>query len=114
MATIYKICPEPLWQTAEAAGHLGHLGIDKRDGYIHFSTASQVAETLRLYFAGVDNLVLAAVDSNRLGDRLRYEAARGGQLFPHLYDVLPMSAVLWAKPLAIGKDGGHVVPDDVS
>jgi len=110
MATIYKICPEPLWQEAEAAGFLKGMPIDLADGYVHFSTGSQVAETLRLHFAGVDGLVLAAVDGAKLGDTLRWEPSRGGELFPHLYDVLPMSAVLWVEPLLLGADGRHVLP----
>jgi uncharacterized protein (DUF952 family) len=114
MTTIFKICPESLWQKAEAAGILRGLPIDKADGYIHLSTAGQLAETLRLHFAGVDGLIVAAVDAEKLGRRLCYEPARGGQMFPHLYDVLPMSAVLWAKPLTIGKDGRHVLPDGLS
>jgi len=114
MATIYKICPAPLWRAAEAAGVLRGLPVDETDGYTHFSTGSQVAGTLRLHFASVEGLIVAAVDTQKLGDRLRYEPSRGGELFPHLYDVLPMSAVLWAKPLAIGKDGRHVLPDEVS
>jgi uncharacterized protein (DUF952 family) len=110
MATIYKICPEPLWQEAEAAGFFRGAPIDLADGYVHFSTADQLAETLRLHFAGIDGLVLAAVDAEKLGDGLRYEPSRGGELFPHLYAVLPMSAVLWVEPLALGADGRHVVP----
>ena len=109
MATIYKICPEPLWQEAEAVGFFRGASIDLTDGYIHFSTAAQVADTLRLHFAGVDGLVLAAVDAAPLGDALRWEPSRGGELFPHLYDVMPMSAVLWVEPLTLGPDGRHVI-----
>ncbi|MEO8667049.1 MAG: DUF952 domain-containing protein [Bauldia sp.] len=114
MTTIYKICPEALWQLAEAEGVLHGLPIDRTDGYIHFSTGSQLAETLRLHFAGVGGLIVAAVDAEKLGWRLRFEPSRGGDLFPHLYDVLSMSAVLWVKPLALGKDGRHILPDGVS
>jgi uncharacterized protein (DUF952 family) len=110
MATIYKICPEPLWQDAEADGFLTGMPIDLADGYVHFSTAGQVAETLRLHFAGVAGLVLAAVDAGKLGDRLAYEPSRGGELFPHLYDVRPMSAVLWVAPLALDAEGRHIIP----
>ena len=114
MATIYKICPETTWRQAAAAGVLRGLPIDDADGYIHFSTAGQLAETLRLHFAGVAGLVVAAIDPERLGGSLRYEPSRGGDLFPHLYDVLLMSAVLWVERLAIGEDGRHVLPDKVS
>ena len=114
MATIYKICPEPLWQDAEVKGVLLGLPIDEQDGYIHFSTAGQLAETLRLHFAGVDGLVVAAIDTGRLTGDLRYEPSRGGELFPHLYGTLPLSAVLWVKPLPVGADGRHAIPDAVT
>lgn len=86
-------------------------GIDIADGYIHFSTAAQVADTAARHFAGVEDLVLVAVDANRLGAALRHEAARGGDLFPHLYAPLGLDAVLWAKPMPLGPDGRHVMAD---
>jgi uncharacterized protein (DUF952 family) len=111
MATIYKICPAPLWREAEKAGEFRGAGIDIADGYIHLCTAVQVADTAARYFAGVDDLVLVAIDAERLGPALRHEAARGGDLFPHLYAPLPLDAALWAKPMPLGPDGRHRLPD---
>lgn len=111
MATIYKICPAPLWREAEAAGVFHGAGIDVDDGFIHFSTVTQVAETAAMHFAGIDDLVLVAVDGDRLGSKLRHEPARTGQLFPHLYAPLDLHAVLWAKPMPLGADGRHRLPD---
>jgi uncharacterized protein (DUF952 family) len=68
--------------------------VDLADGYIHLSTAAQVPETLARHFAGQENLVIAAVDLTQLGDAVRWEASRGGALFPHLYAPLPRSAVI--------------------
>ena len=107
---IYKICPRTLWQAAEKAGRFDGMPIDLRDGYIHFSSGEQVRETARLHFAGVDDLLLATVDGEALGEKLRWEPSRGGQLFPHLYGSLPMSAVLGVVPMPIGPDGLHVFP----
>ena len=107
---IYKICPEMLWREAEAAGRFDGAPIDRADGFIHFSTAEQSAETAARHFAGQDNLLLVAVDAAALGPALKYEVSRGGALFPHLYGPLPLSAVKWAKPLPIGADGRHVFP----
>ena len=76
--------------------------IDVTDGFIHFSTASQAAETARRHFAGQADLLLVAIDADRLGAALRYEASRGGDLFPHLYAPLELSAVRWVKPLPLG------------
>ncbi|AZN70805.1 DUF952 domain-containing protein [Georhizobium profundi] len=109
-APIYKIAPRPLWEAAEAAGQFVGAPIDLIDGYIHFSTADQVRETAAKHFQGQDDLVLVAIDSEQLGDHLVYEPSRGGQLFPHLYTPLELSAVLWVKPLPLNADGSHNFP----
>jgi uncharacterized protein (DUF952 family) len=111
MEVIYKICPEPLWRDAESIGFFNGAPVDVHDGYLHFSTAKQVRETAARHFAAQDDLLLIAIDPDELGETLRYEASRGGDLFPHLYAPLPLSAVLWAKPLPLGPDGHHIFPD---
>ena len=82
--------------------------IDRADGFIHFSTAEQAAETAAKWFAGRRDLTLAAIDADALGEDMRWEPSRGGALFPHLYAALPMSAVVWSRPLPLGPDGAHV------
>jgi uncharacterized protein (DUF952 family) len=109
-ATIYKISPAALWREAERTGEFTGAPVDLADGFIHFSTAAQVAETAARHFAGATDLVLVAVDAAALGAALRYEPSRGGALFPHLYGVLPISAVRWVKPLPLGPDG-HAFPE---
>lgn len=109
-ATIYKICPEPLWREAEAAGRFDGAQIDRADGYIHFSNAAQAVETAAKHFAGQSGLLLVAVDAPLLGEALRYEVSRGSALFPHLYAPLPLAAVKWVKPLPLGADGRHIFP----
>lgn len=108
---IYKIAPLPLWREAEAAGLFRGSAVDLADGFIHFSTARQTRETAAKHFAGQDGLLLVAVDAGRLGPALKYEASRGGDLFPHLYGELPLSAVAWTEPLPLGPDGAHIFPD---
>lgn len=108
--TIYKICPAALWADAERAGSFKGAGIDLKDGYIHFSTAAQAAETARLHFAGQAGLMLVAVDAKALGAALKWEPSRGGALFPHLYGALALTQVLWAKPMPLGSDGLHIMP----
>ena len=107
---IYKIAPEALWREAEKNGRFTGAPIDIADGFIHFSTATQARETAAKHFAGQTDLVLVAVDGAQLGDPLKYEVSRGGALFPHLYGVLDISAVLWVKPLPLGADGAHQFP----
>ena len=108
--TIYKISPGPLWREAEARGVFAGAPVDLADGFIHFSTAEQVAETARRHFAGQHDLLLVAVDAAALGPALKYEVSRGGALFPHLYGQLDLGAVRWAKALPLGPDG-HVLPE---
>lgn len=107
---IYKICADDLWSEAMRIGHFGGSPNDLADGFIHFSTAKQVQETAAKHFSGKDGLVLAAVVADRLGESLRFEPARKGELFPHLYGSLPMAAVQWVLPLPLGPDGVHVFP----
>ncbi len=110
MAIIYKICPAAMWQSAQSDGVFLGMEIDQRDGYIHFSTTAQVEETAARHFAGMKDLVLVAIDSERLGPALKWEPARGGDLFPHLYGTLDPAAALSVEPLPLGPDGRHRFP----
>jgi uncharacterized protein (DUF952 family) len=105
---IYKIVATEEWRVAEATGVFAGASVDRAEGFIHFSTAEQAPETAAKWFAGRGDLTLVALDAEALGDDLRWEPSRGGALFPHLYDVLPMSAVVWSRPLPLGSDGRHV------
>ena len=108
---VFKICTRVEWQEAERAGAFLGAAIDRRDGYIHFSAADQVAETAARHFADERDLVLVAADAGALGALLKWEVSRGGALFPHLYGMLPLSAVAWVKPLPADPAGRHVLPD---
>ena len=114
MTTIYKICARTAWEEAEAAGRYAGSEVDRRDGFIHFSTASQLPGTAAKHFAGLSDLMLVAVDGAALGGALKWEPSRGGELFPHLYAALPLSAVLWARPLADEIEGRRAFPELVS
>ena len=105
MATIYKICRRAEWQAAEGDGEFRGSPVDARDGFIHFSTAAQLPETAAKHFAHETGLVLVAVDAEALRDRLRWEPSRGGELFPHLYAPVPLTAVRWVRPLPDEVDG---------
>ncbi|MBE0414242.1 DUF952 domain-containing protein [Yoonia sp.] len=105
---IYKIFRAPEWAELQAKGATAGAPIDVTDGYVHFSTAETVAETAAKYFAGQDGLVLLALEADRL-DALKWEPARGGLLFPHLYRPLRMDDVLWHKTLPL-VDGAHQFP----
>jgi uncharacterized protein (DUF952 family) len=106
VTTIYKICERAEWREAETAQSFLGTEADERDGFIHFSTAAQLAETAAKHYANKADLVLVAVDADSLGMTLVWERSRGGEMFPHLYGVLPLSAVKWARPLP-NEVGGH-------
>ena len=107
---IYHMCPAEAWQAAVRAGEYRGTADDLRDGFIHFSTAEQVAESARRHRAGQSGLVLIAVESGHLGERLKWEPSRGGALFPHLYGTLDPAEVASVVPLPLGPDGEHVFP----
>ncbi len=107
---IYKICPETMWRAAESDRVFRGSAVDAQDGFIHFSTAEQAAETAAKHFAGQTGLLLVQVESARLGDRLRFEPSLGGALFPHLYGDLELAVVSKVEPLPLGPDGRHLFP----
>ncbi len=92
--TAFKILTADQWAAFEADGVFTGAPVDLADGYIHMSTIDQLDETIAKHFAGQSNLTIAEVDLGSLGDTVRWEESRGNQLFPHIYGVLPMSAVL--------------------
>ena len=111
---VYKIATEAAFAPARVASTFAGMPIDAKDGYMHFSTAGQLAETLRLHFAGQDGLVLLAVRSADLGAGLVWEPSRGGALFPHLYGgPLPATAIAWEAPLSVAADGACILPEAV-
>ncbi len=107
MTLIYKIAPKSLWDAAIAQGAFTGAPVDLADGYIHFSTAEQTRETAAKHFAGQNDLVLAVIDADGLGDALKWEPSRGGALFPHLYRALRMDEVHSVHPLPLTSDGSH-------
>ena len=111
MTTIYKICERAAWQAAESSGLYRGSPLDIRDGFIHFSSAAQVSDTAAKHFAGQTDLMLIAADSDTLGAALKWEASRGGALFPHLYAALPLTAVRWARPLPDEIDGRRKIAE---
>ncbi|GHA31390.1 hypothetical protein GCM10007989_29280 [Devosia pacifica] len=110
---IYKVVTnEALSEVAEGNSFIG-MPVDLDDGYIHFSTAEQLAETLRRHFAGQSDLRLLAVKTSTVAQVLRWEPSRGGALFPHLYGPLPLSAVVWSEEISVSKDGNVDLPEAV-
>jgi uncharacterized protein (DUF952 family) len=110
MSVAWKVLTGPQMAALLAEGRFAGAPVDLVDGYIHLSTAEQLAETVARHFAGQSDLYLVAVDLAVLGDAVRWEASRGGQLFPHVYGVLPLAAVVGHGALSYAADGAVVLP----
>ena len=113
MATIYKICGRAAWRGGRSRRRVSPARRPiARDGFIHFSTAAQVAETAAKHFAGQSDLLLVAVDGDALGAAAANGSPRAAaSCFRTSMPPLPLSAVLWARPLAARPDGRHVFPE---
>jgi uncharacterized protein (DUF952 family) len=105
MTIIYKIMSVDGWAEALSTGAVPRAPVDVADGYVHLSAEDQVLETARLYFAGRDDLVAAAFDAEDFGAALKWEASRGGALFPHLYGDLPAAKATRVRTLKRSDDG---------
>ncbi len=110
---IYKILRQNEWDALQAQGETAGAPIDVSDGFVHFSTAQQAAETAAKHFANIDGLHLLALEADALGNALKWEVSRGDALFPHLYAPLRLPDVVWSKPLPL-KDGMHVFPAEMT
>lgn len=106
---IFKIFRAPEWAELRAAGETAGAPVDVADGFVHFSTVEQVAETAAKHFAGEEDLFLLGLEADDMGEDLKWEPSRGGALFPHLYRPLKLADVAWAQPLPL-ENGTHQFP----
>ena len=109
MSRIYKLLPRADWSFAQQAGRFDGSPLDRQDGFIHFSTAAQAQETARRHFAGQVGLVVLEVETDDLGDAVRWVPSRGGALFPHLYGPLPTRQVRGVTEAPLDADGVPVI-----
>jgi uncharacterized protein (DUF952 family) len=110
-APIYHMCRRDEWEAGQTSGSYFGSSQDVADGFIHMSTADQIVGSAAKHRAGQKDLVLLTINPDALGDALKWEASRGGALFPHLYGPLPFAAVTQTHPLPLGADGLHVFPE---
>ncbi|WP_374631714.1 DUF952 domain-containing protein [Ferrovibrio sp.] len=110
MTMIYHMAALADWQAALQSGSYAGSPDDLRDGFMHFSTAAQVAASAAKHRAGRADLLLLSIEAESLGDALKWEPARGGDLFPHLYASLRPEQVHSIRPLPLGQDGVHMFP----
>jgi uncharacterized protein (DUF952 family) len=109
-STAYKVLTADQMSALESDASFAGAPVDLQDGYIHLSTTAQLQETLDKHFAGQDGLWLAAIDLDALGEAVKWEPSRGGQLFPHVYGPLPLDAVIAYSELHYEPDGSLRLP----
>jgi uncharacterized protein (DUF952 family) len=107
---IYHMCKRAEWEAARVGGRYAGSSQDAADGFIHFSTAEQIIESAAKHRTGQSDLVIVEVEAESLGSALRWEPSRGGQLFPHLFGTLPVTAVRRVASLPLGANGRHQFP----
>jgi len=110
---VYKVVTQTAYREESRDGVFHGMPIDRADGFCHLSSGKQLGETLSLHFRGQRDLLILAVRSYDLGTLLRWEPSRGGQLFPHYYGHLPLSAVAWTAGVSVGPDGEVDLPEAV-
>lgn len=110
MTRVYKILTRRAWAEAQPSGAYIGSPLDLKDGFIHLSTAAQAAETARLHFRGQSDLIILGFDAATFGDQLKWEPSRGGQLFPHLFCALPVTAAVSTQDLPLDGDQIPIVP----
>ncbi|MCF4097646.1 DUF952 domain-containing protein [Maritalea mediterranea] len=110
---IYKVCPKADYEAAKDEGFYRGMPVDIEDGFMHFSTAAQLPETLEKHFAGQSDLVLLYVDAEWVENHLKWEPSRGDDLFPHLYAELNLAHVLRTHDLKVDENGRFILPDDI-
>jgi uncharacterized protein (DUF952 family) len=99
VTTVYKVLRSDEWAAADGGATFDGSPDDLRDGFIHLSTATQLTNTVDRYFSGETGLILLSVDADALGGGLRWEPSTGGEVYPHYYGALPLSAVTEVSPL---------------
>ncbi|WBQ14286.1 DUF952 domain-containing protein [Hyphomonadaceae bacterium BL14] len=102
---IYRIADPAALAAASISGAYEGEAHDRADGFIHCSSLAQLAGTLEAHYAGASRLAVAVIDAAALGDSIKWEASRRGELFPHIYGPLPFSAVRAVHLITRTEDG---------
>ena len=100
MSYLFHVIEAEGWDRAKAEGQVRPASLET-EGFVHLSSAEQVHATLRRHFPGRFGLMLLTVDPERLDAEIRWEEAEGGELFPHFYGPLPITAVVQTQELTV-------------
>lgn len=110
---IYRFADPAALGAAALSGTYEGGAHDQRDGFIHCSARHQLEGTLAAHFEGVDRVALAVIDARALGDSLKWEKSRGGELFPHIYGALPFAAIMSVHILRRDHDAHWRLPEEL-
>ena len=115
---IYHITSRAAWQQAQATGEYRADSLQS-EGFIHCSTLSQVLPVADNFYKGQSGLLLLELDPSLLSADLKWEPPSGGtpppgvpvgDLFPHIYGPIHVSAVVKAVDLPFSPDGTFTLP----
>lgn len=103
--TIYHLVQKDVWGMYQKDGFYTPPSFE-REGFIHCSTKEQVLATANRRFAGINNLLLLIIDTEKIPANIKFEDLRGaGEKHPHVYGTLPLSAVQEVRPIFPNHDG---------
>ncbi|MBB36246.1 MAG: hypothetical protein CME88_16345 [Hirschia sp.] len=108
---IFKILTAADWQKAQAGADV-QAPVDIVDGYVHFSTATQVQETLNKWFTGEEGAVLLAYSASDFPSLLRWERSRNEELFPHVYGRVNAKQAKSVWTMEMGPNGAPIAPPE--
>ena len=111
MAKVFKICEKNEWEDVKSKDFFKGSKNDQSDGFIHLSTSEQLKGTLEKYFKSKGQLYLLEVNTDNL--ELVWEASRNDQLFPHLYQHLPINSITRVYKIFVDTDGNYTIPEQV-
>jgi uncharacterized protein (DUF952 family) len=94
MAKIFHLITERDWELAQESGQWRPESLDK-EGFIHCSVDEEQAMRVvaRLYSERADLLALE-VDTEKLHYPVISEPSRSGEIYPHIYGPLELSAII--------------------
>ena len=108
---IYHITQRMAWEQAKTEGSYEPEGYAS-DGFIHCSTHEQLLNTAHCYYANAQDLVVLCIDPGKTTSTVKYENTSGGtELFPHLYGILNLDAVLAVPELTRNDAGDWQMPE---
>ena len=107
---LLHLCRPEEWESALASGAYRADSLES-EGFIHCSTPEQIVATAQRHRKGQQGLLLLVIDPDRVGPEIRWEEAKNGEAYPHIYGPLNIDAVTAVKPFPLQPDGSFLQPE---